>query len=114
MNWNPLQTEADVEALLAESEQHPVLVFKHSTRCSISNTALNRLDRKWQAADNAQVKPYLIDLLNYRPASNRVASLLAVEHQSPQAVVLHKGQVLYVANHLEIRYEDILAATEAA
>ena len=40
-----------------------VLIFKHSTRCSISSMALNRLETKW--IDNEKIPAYYLDLLSY-------------------------------------------------
>ncbi len=40
------------------SGQGPVLIFKHSTRCSISATALGRLERQWNEA--AGIRPYFL------------------------------------------------------
>ena len=110
MNWNTLRSETDLETLKAESLEHPVLIFKHSTRCSISATALGRLDRKWRDADSHQVKPYLLDLIAHRSMSNQIAAEFGVRHESPQALVLKEGKVAYHASHLDIRYEDILEA----
>lgn len=109
MNWNVLNSEAQLEALREESKQQPVLIFKHSTRCSISATAKARLERKWADGDNAAVKPYYLDLLNYRGISNRIAEEFGVRHESPQVLVLKDGKAAYHASHMDIRYEDILA-----
>jgi len=114
MNWNTISNPSDIDALLTESNVQPVLLFKHSTRCSISATALARVERKWQEADSSAIKPFYLDLIANRPASNHVADVTGVRHESPQAIVLHKGKVVYQATHTDIRYDDILSSVVTA
>jgi bacillithiol system protein YtxJ len=114
MNWTKISTPAEIDAILAESHQHPVLLFKHSTRCVISATALARVERKWKEADNVTVKPYFLDLIAHRPTSQYIAEATGVEHQSPQAIVVQNGKVVYQATHMSISYSDIMAAPVAA
>jgi bacillithiol system protein YtxJ len=113
MKWNSLASESDLEALLSESKTRPVLIFKHSTRCSISATAKARLERNWKDADAQVVKPYYLDLIAHRSVSNRVAELTGVRHESPQAIVLKDGKVVHHASHSAIYYEELLAAPSA-
>jgi bacillithiol system protein YtxJ len=85
-----------------------VLLFKHSTRCSISSMALNRLESKWN--DNEKIPTYYLDLLNHRDISNEIASLYSVEHASPQVLLIKNGVCIYHASHTAISAADILAA----
>ena len=66
------------------SKKRPVIVFKHSTRCSISNTVMGRIDRSWKDEYAELVEPYYLDLLNHRGVSNEVAHHYNVHHESPQ------------------------------
>ena len=45
MRWKDLTTEEQLEAIKQESAEKPVVIFKHSTRCSISSMAKMRLER---------------------------------------------------------------------
>ncbi len=105
MNWITLNNNNQLEQIIEESAEKPVLIFKHSTRCSISATALSRLERKWQ---NQELKPYFLDLLKYRDISNKIAEIFGIEHESPQALLIYKGQSLYDASHLDIDYNEIV------
>lgn len=89
------------------SHLQPVVLFKHSTRCSISGTALNRLERHWKDSEMADVKPYHLDLIAHRPISNRIAQVFGVEHQSPQLLLIRKGECVFNASHLDISYSDL-------
>ncbi len=109
MIWQPLTNELLLEELIQkESFKKPVLLFKHSTRCSISISVLNRVERNWNADINELILPYYLDLLNYRAISNKIAVLTDIEHQSPQAIVIKNGNVIYHESHSGIRVDDIL------
>jgi len=110
LNWIPLREARQLEDLVKESASTPVLIFKHSTRCSISSAVLNRLERNWKPEEMAGVQPYFLDLLSYRQLSNQIAESLHVEHQSPQALVVSHGQVVLADSHYDISVERIREA----
>jgi bacillithiol system protein YtxJ len=64
MEWQIIQTEAEIQPLIEMSDRHPVLFFKHSTRCSISNTAKNRLEKLWPQLSPHGVLAVYIDVFN--------------------------------------------------
>ncbi len=108
MNWNNLESLAQLQIIDDESQSGLVLIFKHSTRCSICVTALNRLERKWKDSDSEKIKPYYLDLLQHRDVSNAIAERYGIEHQSPQVLLISKGKCVYSATHLEIFYEELV------
>lgn len=108
MNWNKLASVEDMQQLIKDSAERPVLIFKHSTRCSISATALSRLERKWNV-DEDKIKPYFLDLISYREISNAIADKFDVMHQSPQALIIKDGKSIYDASHFDIDYNKLLA-----
>jgi bacillithiol system protein YtxJ len=110
INWNDLKEEAQIENIHEESKEHPVLIFKHSTRCSISRTALDRLERNWKSEEVKALKPYYLDLLSYRSVSNKVAAYFGVEHESPQILVVKDGKPMHVRSHLSIGFDEISEA----
>ncbi len=113
MNWKEITSLQELEAAIVESGKKPVLFFKHSTRCSISFSALSRLERKWVDSEMNKIIPYLIDLIRYRNVSDAIVIHTGIEHESPQAIIIYKGEVLYQASHNGILYEDILERTMA-
>ncbi len=114
MIWNQLEGGEDqVDALLAESALHPVVVFKHSTRCSISSMVLNRFERAFKEPDTAKPAMYLLDLIRYRALSNALADRLKVEHESPQVMVLFQGNVVHHASHTGIDWTEIASSLQA-
>ncbi|NLR92978.1 MULTISPECIES: bacillithiol system redox-active protein YtxJ [Flammeovirga] len=107
MNWKPLTDISQLDQILEESKNQRVMILKHSTRCSISSMALNRLERSWE--DDNKVAPYYLDLIKYRPISNAIAEKFGVEHESPQVIVIENGEVAYTASHMGINYSSVVA-----
>ncbi|MFD1144473.1 bacillithiol system redox-active protein YtxJ [Larkinella insperata] len=105
MNWNKLQDNAQLDQIRNESAEQPVLIFKHSTRCSISSTALSRMERNW--SDAAGIKPYYLDLIAFRSVSNQVAEDFGVPHQSPQVLLIQNGECVYDASHFDISFDAL-------
>jgi bacillithiol system protein YtxJ len=107
MNWLNLESVEQLQSIKASSKTNPVLIFKHSTQCSISRTALDRLERNWNGGEMEAVKPFLLDLLKHRDLSNQIASLFSVEHESPQVLLIENGEAVYDRSHFSIDYRDI-------
>jgi len=88
------------------SQTKPVVLFKHSTRCSISRMALKQFDAEFNYPEE-KIDWYLLDLLNHRDLSNEIASRYNVMHQSPQIVVIRNGKAVFNESHDSISAEDL-------
>jgi bacillithiol system protein YtxJ len=88
------------------SQTKPVVLFKHSTRCSISRMALKQFDAEFNYPEE-KIDWYLLDLLNHRDLSNEIASRYNVMHQSPQIIVIRNGKAVFNASHDSISTEDL-------
>lgn len=108
MNWIELKALDQLQEI--KNESNPVLVFKHSYRCNISRTALDRLERNWNDKEMGQVKPYFLDLLANRELSTKLAQDFNVEHESPQVILINNGKPVLNLSHFEIDYQQIKAA----
>jgi bacillithiol system protein YtxJ len=82
------------------SHQQPVIIFKHSTRCSISRMALKQFENEFDL--EGRVTPYFLDLLNHRDISNEIATRFDVYHQSPQLLLIKEGKSICDASHSDI------------
>lgn len=105
MNWKILENENDLDLLMNESFSKPQIIFKHSTRCSISAMAKGRLDR-FDGEDTAVF--HYLDILRFRPLSNLIADKFHVHHESPQALIIRSGECTYAPSHWEIDPMDIM------
>lgn len=109
VNWIKFKDPSQLDEFKSESHQTPVLIFKHSTRCSISSMAKHRLESNWDL-DVDQIIPVYLDLLAYRSISNQIESELGVNHESPQVILLRNGQSIYNASHNSISVDAIKKA----
>jgi len=105
MEWLQLKDEAQLSEIIEKSKHEPVVIFKHSTNCSISAMVKNRLETSWN--NNEAGFPYYLDLIAYRPVSQKVEQLFSVRHESPQVLVINNGVCVYHASHIAINYKDI-------
>lgn len=108
MQWQLLNSEEQLETLLKQSHTKPQVIFKHSTRCSVSSVIKTRLETNTAPPD---IDFHYFDLINYRPLSNKIAEDLKVHHESPQVLLIKNGECIFDESHMAIRMMDI--ATEA-
>ena len=106
MKWNQLTDEAQLPEIITRSGAKPQVIFKHSTRCSISAVALQRL-QKAQQPDGIDF--HFLDLLAHRPLSNKVAEVFGVHHESPQVLLIKDGHCIFDESHLGISMNDLVA-----
>ena len=108
MKWQELKSEHQVQRILEESKTTPVLIFKHSNRCSTSRLVLDRLTRKWKEDEMGHLRPYFLDLISFRDTSNFIAREFDVPHESPQVLIIENGRSIYDCSHFDISYDQIL------
>ena len=56
INWNELTDLGQLNEIIAASNEKPVAIFKHSTRCSVSRMALKQFENEF----NSSIKLRLI------------------------------------------------------
>ncbi len=105
MNWIELTDEQQLQQINELSAKEPVIIFKHSTRCSISSMAKSRLERE-TAPENASF--YYLDLIKYRNISNKIAEDYSVHHESPQVLLIKNGECVYEETHNGISMKEIV------
>ena len=108
MHWIPLTDLRQLDEIIAASYQKTIAIYKHSTRCSVSVMAKKALEQEWRLGDD-ELPVYYLDLLTYRTVSNRIAELFAVQHQSPQLILIRDGRAVYHASHSEIDFDAMVA-----
>ncbi|MEO6837674.1 MAG: bacillithiol system redox-active protein YtxJ [Ginsengibacter sp.] len=107
MNWINLEDEKQLDELIIKSAATSQVIFKHSTRCSISSMVKNRLDKN-DAPERSNF--YFLDLIKHRNLSNKVSDYFEVRHQSPQVLVIINGKCVYDESHSGINFDEIEAA----
>lgn len=105
MQWNRLENMSQLDKITEESYHTPIVIFKHSTRCSISRMALKQFELTFDLPH--LVTPYFLDLLEYRDISNEIAARFGVIHQSPQIILIKDGKAVFDASHEQIDVHDL-------
>jgi bacillithiol system protein YtxJ len=104
MNWIQLTQLSQLDEIVEKSFQQPQVIFKHSTRCSISSMALNRFER---SEAPAQADFYYLDLIAHRDISAAIAEKFSVHHESPQVLLIQQGECTYDESHYGISMQDL-------
>lgn len=103
MKWIPLESLEQLEEI--KQAQGYSIIFKHSTRCSISLMAKKKFELEWESLpENTPV--FFLDLLNHRPISNAIAEQFHVHHESPQLLLIKDGECIFETSHGEISAEE--------
>ncbi|MFL5774621.1 MAG: bacillithiol system redox-active protein YtxJ [Flavisolibacter sp.] len=111
MHWIHLTEEEQLKHIISKSQLRPQVIFKHSTRCSISAVALQRLQKTSQPSD---IDFYFLDLIANRDLSNKVATVFKVQHESPQVLIIRDGECIYDESHMGISMAEIVEHLHAA
>ncbi len=107
-----LTTDDALEQAWSASHQRPVFLFKHSLICGTSMVAFEQYQQFAQAVDDA-AELTLVEIQPHRPLSNAIAERSGVRHQSPQALLLVDGKVVWSKSHYSITVDSLRQALEA-
>lgn len=82
------------------------LIFKHSTRCSVSMMAKRRFEMDWEVIPE-DTSLYFLDLISYRNISAEIAEQFQVHHESPQILLIKDGTCVLDASHGDISADEV-------
>lgn len=104
MNWIDLNSVHQLAEIKELSKSRAQVIFKHSTRCSLSSIAKSRIERYRQpeATDF-----YFLDLIKFRSLSNKVSEDFSVTHESPQVLLIKNMECVYEESHNGIDMAEI-------
>ncbi len=108
MDYKILNVNSQLDGLDLLSQTRPQLIFKHSTRCSVSSMAKRGLDMDLKQTRDAAFDIYYLDLIQYRDISNQIATRYHIQHESPQLLVIKNGQCVFYASHDDVALQDAL------
>ena len=104
-----LQGLDELDRVLAASDDRPLLLFKHSHTCGTSAEALeelvSHLNGKPDGVDYA-----MVTVQTHRDVSNAVAKKLGVRHETPQALLIRGGRVVWSASHFRVTADAVVDA----
>ena len=102
--WNDLNAIAQLDEIKAIAGY--TVIFKHSTRCSISLMAKKAFEADWNVIP-PDVNLYFLDLIKHRDISAAIAELFKVHHESPQMLLIRDGDCILDASHSDISADEI-------
>jgi bacillithiol system protein YtxJ len=105
MNWTSLDSANQVDAIKQSTGYS--LIFKHSTRCSISMMAKRRFEMDMDKLP-ADMPLYFLDLIKYREISSQIAQDFQVHHESPQMLLIKDGECILDQSHGGISVDETL------
>jgi bacillithiol system protein YtxJ len=94
------------ENLISSSQNHPVIIFKHSTSCPISAAAYREMK-------NVDAEVSLVEVQSAREVSREIANRTGVRHESPQVIVLRNGKAVWNASHFDVTATAVAEAVQA-
>jgi bacillithiol system protein YtxJ len=106
MEWTQLETAAQIDAIKQQAGYS--LIFKHSTRCSISMMAKRRFELDWENLPD-DMPLYFLDLIKHRDLSNKVAQDFSVYHESPQLLLIKDGECILDQSHGAISVDETMS-----
>lgn len=111
-NLTSLERIDELDRLIVESQAQPVLLFKHSFTCGISAEALDELISHLNE-DYVDVRYAMVTVQTHREVSNAVSARLGVRHETPQALLVRDGRVVWSASHFRVNAEELTRALRA-
>jgi len=110
MRWIQLETAEQIQQI----QQNPgySVIFKHSTRCSISMMAKRKFELDWTDLPE-DISLYFLDLIKYRELSSQIAHDFHVHHESPQLLLIKDGECILDQSHSDISIEEALESLES-
>lgn len=109
MKWIPLESAEQLKDIKEHAGYS--IIFKHSTRCSISMMARRRFEMDWDKMPDS-IPLYFLDLIKYRSISNQVADDFQVHHESPQLLLIKEGECILDQSHGGISVEEALTMVQ--
>jgi bacillithiol system protein YtxJ len=114
MTIRTIETENDLEELLATSSERPVLLFKHSNACPISSRAHGEIERLLEGETDPKFGFGMVVVQKTRALSNAIEERFGVRHETPQAIVVRDGKAVWDASHFDVTRDRVAGALEAS
>ncbi len=99
----------ELDDMLAASTERPLLLFKHSRACGTSAEALDELLAHLEDSRH-DARYAMVTVQTHREVSNAVATQLGIRHETPQALLIRGGRVVWSASHFKVTSDAIRKA----
>jgi bacillithiol system protein YtxJ len=114
MTMITIDTEQELGALVEESNERPVLIFKHSNACGISSHARDEIRRLVESRPSGTFGFGMVVVQQARSLSDEIEARFGIRHETPQAIVMRGGKAVWNASHSQVTYDRVAAALEGS
>lgn len=108
--FRPLSSPADWTDACSQSEEQPVLLFKHSSACPVSGSANQEMQT---LAEDTDLPVYKLVVQESRALSDEIADALDVRHETPQAIVLDEKESAFNTSHFDVTADTVRGAVHS-
>ena len=91
----------ELEQFLSASDERPLLLFKHSYTCGVSAEALDELIQH-VTEQRGRARFAMVTVQTHRELSTAVSKRFGVRHETPQALLIRGGKVVWSASHFRV------------
>ncbi len=99
-NFKEIYTTEALEQLFSESHSKPIVFFKHSITCPISKNVFRDV-----SSVNSDI--WVMIVQDARIVANEISEKTGIRHESPQAIIVRNGEVIYHSSHYDITAADV-------
>ena len=92
----------------AFAEEPELLIYKHPPACWAGVRAARELTALLQ--EDPALPLWWVDVVGERALSNQLAAMFGVRHESPQALLLRRGELVWSGSHGSVSQERIARA----
>lgn len=103
-SFHSLTSETDWTDALSHSAEEPVVVFKHSSACSLSARAHEQIRILDEIID---LPIYKLVVQKNRSLSNRIEESLGIRHETPQAIILDGRTPAFDTSHFDVTVDTL-------
>lgn len=100
----PIAESDELERALTAGD---AVLYKHSPHCWQSSRAYRQIQKLAEGEPETPI--YIIDVVSQRALSKEIEARLGIRHESPQAILIRGGQVVWHGSHSGIRAKTIAA-----
>lgn len=105
--WNGICNEEELKEAILSSNAAPILILKHSYRCSVSFIAKKNLE----GGLGVSIPPencYLIDVIKDRDVAHVLSNQFSIRHESPQLFLVDNAELVWYGSHSSVNADNLL------
>lgn len=101
-----LHDAPELDELMGQSAEVPIILFKHSDTCGISARAYREMTKLEERV------VVLVTVQKARALSNEIESRFELPHETPQVLIVRDGRLAWSASHFRITADAVNRAVE--